>query len=124
MRKHREDSETSNFDISNFDSANIDYLLSGFLRTWVLVQAKNEAGVCGQSIMDLMAGFDHEVSPGTIYPMLGRLVKLGFLRKSMTPYPSRRIIYRLTKEGEWGLDKVLMIIESILGRDGSRQSGR
>ena len=79
------------------------FLITGLLRTWVLIRAKDNGVVFGQDIIDTMDQIDHTVSPGTIYPLLNTMVKKGLLRRTPSTWDPRQVHYEITDRGEIAL---------------------
>ena len=92
------------------------YLLTGFLRTWILLHAKNCEQVHGLGIIEALAVLNHQVSPGTVYPCLKRLEALGYLRRTSAEHEKRRVSYSLTGTGERELKRMRIIIDAY-GQD-------
>jgi DNA-binding PadR family transcriptional regulator len=87
-------------------TVNREILLS-FWKVHILHHA-NEEPIHGQWILTELRRHGYEISPGTLYPLLNRMQRLGWLRcKSALGGGLRaRKDYRLTKEGQ----KVLGLI--------------
>src|ERR1035437_10169876 len=71
-----------------------------------------EAPVHGQWILTELRRHGYEISPGTLYPMLNRMARLGWLKCKADPDGGLRARkdYRLTPEGR----KVLALIREQL----------
>ena len=84
-------------------------LLTGLIRLHILHHAA-EHEVYGQWIIDELARHGYRLSPGTLYPLLNRMERLGWLRCTSDPEGGRRARkdYRLTKEGQ----KILELIKA------------
>jgi len=67
-----------------------------------------EAPVHGQAILTELRRHNYEISPGTLYPLLSRMARLGWLKCKADPGGGCRARrdYRLTPEGR----KVLTLI--------------
>jgi len=89
-----------------------DFLLTGFLRTWILLHARNCGQVHGLGIIEALGRLDHRVSPGTVYPLLERLEDLGYLRRVSMEREKRRVSFSLTWTGERELSRIMTIIDS------------
>lgn len=81
---------------------------AGFIKIHILYHAAHEA-ICGTDITKELARHGYSVSPGTLYPTLHRLEKLGYLareervsggrrRKYYTATPSGRKALRVARE--------------------------
>jgi DNA-binding PadR family transcriptional regulator len=75
-------------------------VLLGFWKVHILHHA-GEAPVHGQWILTELRRHGYEISPGTLYPMLNRMKRLGWLKCKVDPNRGRRARkdYRLTIEG-------------------------
>lgn len=87
-------------------AVNREILLS-FWKVHILHHA-GEAPVHGQWILTELRRHGYEISPGTLYPLLNRMARLGWLKCKADPDGGRRARkdYRLTPEGR----KVLTLI--------------
>lgn len=85
----------------------------GFLEFWVLTLLRRQslygARIC--SLMEDLTEGHIQLEPGTIYPLLNRLARMGWIapepiqrREGRGPLPR---YYRLTKEGERLLDAMI-----------------
>ena len=88
------------------NAVNREVLLS-FWKVHILHHA-GEAPVHGQWVLTELRRHGYEISPGTLYPLLSRMERLGWLRCKADPDGGRRARkdYRLTSEGR----KVLGLI--------------
>src|ERR1700687_1587896 len=84
--------------ISNIDSLDKD-LYAGLIRLHVLHHA-DEHPVFGQWIIDELARHGYRLSAGTMYPLLYRLERKGYLRATVHRKDGRRRrLYRITPAG-------------------------
>lgn len=76
-------------------------ILLSFWKLHILHQAR-AAAVNGQWILAELRRHGYEISPGTLYPLLSRMERLGWLRGKAMPRGGRRTRrdYRLTAQGE------------------------
>ncbi len=81
--------------------------LLGFWKVHILHHA-GEGPVHGQWILTELREHGYEISPGTLYPLLNRMERLGWLKGKAEPGGGRRARkdYRLTATGR----KVLALI--------------
>lgn len=87
------------------NTVNREILLS-FWKIHILHHA-NEEPIHGQWILNELRRHGYEISPGTLYPLLNRMQRLGWMKCKSDPGGRRaRKNYRLTKEGQ----KVLALI--------------
>src|SRR3974377_1608674 len=86
-------------------------ILLSFWKVHILHHA-GEAPIHGQWILTELRRHGYEISPGTLYPLLGRMERLGWLRCKSDPAGGRRARkdYRLTAKGA----KVLRTIQGQL----------
>ena len=76
-------------------------ILLGFWKVHILHHA-SEGPVVGQWMIRELRTHGYDVSPGTLYPILHRMERLGWLRCDVDPAggPRARRRYYLTEEGE------------------------
>ncbi|HZQ45548.1 MAG TPA: PadR family transcriptional regulator [Verrucomicrobiae bacterium] len=91
-------------------AANREILLS-FWKVHILHHAGEEP-IHGQWILTELRRHGHDISPGTLYPLLNRMERLGWLACKVTPRggPRARKDYHLTAAGR----KVLALIREQL----------
>jgi PadR family transcriptional regulator, regulatory protein PadR len=78
-------------------------LYSGLIRLHVLHHAVEEP-IFGLGMIEELARHGYRISPGTLYPLLRRLEKKGYLRSSeKRDGKSRRKVYRATRLGRKAL---------------------
>jgi len=76
-------------------------ILLSFWKVHILHHA-DEAPIHGQWIINELRRHGYEISPGTLYPLLSRLVRHGWLKCKTDKDGGRRARkdYRLTREGK------------------------
>jgi len=86
-------------------------ILLSFWKIHILHHA-GEAPLHGQWMLDELRRHGYDISPGTLYPLLRRMERLGWLRSEVDPKGGKRARrdYRLTKEGR----KVLAVVREQL----------
>ena len=91
-------------------AVNREILLS-FWKVHILHHA-GEASIHGQEILTELRRHGYDISPGTLYPLLNRMERLGWLNCKVAPGggPRARKDYRLTATGR----KVLVLIREQL----------
>ena len=89
-----------------------DFLLTGFLRTLILMQVRAWGQVHGLGIIEALGRLGHRVSPGTVYPLLDRLEELRYLRRTNSALAKRRVSYSITETGELALKRMMTIIDT------------
>lgn len=82
-------------------------ILLSFWKIHILHHA-GEAPLHGQWMLNELRRHGYEISPGTLYPLLRRMERLGWLRGTTDPEGGKRARrdYRLTKEGRKVLELV------------------
>jgi DNA-binding PadR family transcriptional regulator len=91
-------------------AANREILLS-FWKVHILHHAGEEP-IYGQWILTELRRHGYDISPGTLYPLLNRMERLGWLTCKSDPRGGRRARkdYRLSQEGR----KVLTLVQEQL----------
>jgi PadR family transcriptional regulator, regulatory protein PadR len=86
-------------------------ILLGFWKVHILHHA-GEGAIHGQWIITELRRHGYEISPGTLYPLLGRMERHGWLkcRKAAGGGARARKDYRLTREGR----RVLALVREQL----------
>ena len=76
-------------------------VLLGFWKVHILHHAA-EGAVYGQWILAELRRHGYEISPGTLYPMLKRMERRGWLKGTANPHGGKRARrdYRLTPKGQ------------------------
>ncbi len=82
-------------------------VLLSFWKVHILHHA-GENAIHGQWVMDELRRHGHIISPGTLYPLLNRMERLGWLRSRTKPQGGRRARkdYRLTSAGKQVLEVI------------------
>ena len=92
--------------------ANREILLS-FWKAHILHHA-GEGGVHGQWILAELRRHGYELSPGTLYPLLARMERAGWLRSRRAgPGARARRDYHLTAAGRKVLDRVRAMVREM-----------
>jgi PadR family transcriptional regulator PadR len=76
-------------------------VLAGFIRMHVLHHAE-EGGLFGQWMIEELRGHGYKISPGTLYPMLRRMEKDGWIKGRDDEDGARRL-YTITAKGRKAL---------------------
>ena len=94
-------------------------LLSGLVRLHVLHHAAQHP-VYGQWMIDELASHGYRLSPGTLYPMLSKLERDGYLI-SATERDGRtsRKFYTITQKGREGLEVARARLKELKGETNS-----
>lgn len=90
-------------------------LLSGFIRLHVLHHADEQA-IYGQWMIEELAHHGYRLSPGTLYPMLHKMERDGYLvsRQERQGRITRKL-YTITAKGREGLDLAKKRIREFTG---------
>lgn len=93
--------------------ANREILLA-FWKAHILHHAGDAGGVHGKWILEELRRHGYELSPGTLYPLLGRMERLGWLRARRAGRGARaRKDYRLTRKGGEVLELVREMVREL-----------
>jgi len=89
-------------------------ILLSFWKVHILHHAA-EGPVYGQWMLNELRRHGYDISPGTLYPLLQRMERHGWLRCERNPEGGRRARkdYFLTKEGQSVLDTVRLQVEEM-----------
>ena len=98
-----------------------------FLAFWKvhILHHPSEEGVVGLWMLDELRRHGYEVSPGTLYPMLHRMERLGWLEgSSEKPWHSKaRRCHRITAEGRRVLERIRGQLRELSGETGVSDKG-
>jgi PadR family transcriptional regulator len=89
--------------------------LLGFWKIHILYHAAEPRGVYGQWMLDELSHHGYRVSPGTLYPILARMERHGWIRASEPKQPKAARVYRLTPKGRDVLDRVRASLNELYG---------
>ena len=94
-------------------------LLSGLVRLHILHHAV-EHPIYGQWMLDELARYGYRLSPGTLYPMLSKMERDGYLT-SQTEREGRtsRKFYTITQKGRDGLAVARVRLRELRGEAGT-----
>ena len=89
-------------------------VLLSFWKVHILHHAGEEP-VHGHWIITELRHHGYEISPGTLYPLLKRMERLGWLKSKTDPQGGKRARkdYRLTAEGEKTLAQIRVQIKEL-----------
>lgn len=96
-------------------------ILLGFWKVHILHHAGEEP-ICGQGILEDLRQQGYEISPGTLYPMLQRMERLGWLKGRSNPAGGQRARkdYHLTAGGRRALhlvrDRISALCEEVVAK--------
>jgi DNA-binding PadR family transcriptional regulator len=95
--------------------SNYHELLAGFIRLHVLHHAA-EREFYGHWMIVELGRHGYQVSPGTLYPMLHRLERRGYLRSRKQDEGRRaRRLYSATRKGRTALEQAKKKVRELLG---------
>jgi PadR family transcriptional regulator len=89
-------------------------MMQGLVRLRIL-RAAQRRPISGVELSDDLATAGHRVGPGTLYPLLHDLEKVGWLKsKGKTVKGKRRRYYHITKKGRVQLEQALVAVNQFL----------
>ena len=90
-------------------------LYSGFIRLHILYHA-SQGPIFGLGIMEELARHGYRLSPGTLYPIMHRLERLGHLASGQELSQGRiRRVYRITPTGLAALEAAKDKVRELFG---------
>jgi PadR family transcriptional regulator, regulatory protein PadR len=72
-----------------------------------------EQGIYGQWMLEELHHHGYRLSPGTLYPMLARMAKRGWLRAAEPKRSKAARVYRLTPRGHDVLQQILNSLDEL-----------
>ena len=75
-----------------------EFLLT-FWKIHILHHAAEHQGVYGQWMLEELARHGYRLSPGTLYPLLARMKRRGWIRAAETERSRDPRVYRITPDG-------------------------
>jgi PadR family transcriptional regulator PadR len=88
-----------------------EFLLA-FWKIHILHHA-GEQGIYGQWMLEELHHHGYRLSPGTLYPMLARMAKRGWLRATEPKRSKAARVYRLTPRGREVLQQILNSLDEL-----------
>src|SRR6185369_12806284 len=88
-----------------------EFLLA-FWKVHILHHAA-EQGVYGQWMLEELQHHGYRLSPGTLYPILARMAKRGWLRAAEPKRSKGARVYRLTPRGHDVLDRIRHSLDEL-----------
>jgi PadR family transcriptional regulator len=97
-----------------------------FLAFWKIhiLHHADEQGVYGQWMLEELHHHGYRLSPGTLYPMLARMARRGWLRASEPSRANASRIYRLTPLGREVLGRVHEALDELYHEVGKQRPSR
>lgn len=103
------------------DPVEREFLLT-FWKIHILHHAAEDGGVYGQWMLEELRRHGYRLSPGTLYPVLARMAKHGWLRAAEPDRSKAPRVYRLTPLGRRVLEQVRGSLGELYGEAGHRRS--
>jgi PadR family transcriptional regulator len=99
-----------------------EFLLA-FWKIHILHHAADGRGIYGQWMLEELNHHGYRLSPGTLYPILARMARRGWLRAAEPTRSKAARVYRLTPRGHEILTQLLASLDELYGEVGRhRQS--
>ena len=98
-----------------------EFLLT-FWKIHILHHAAEERGVYGQWMLEELGRHGYRLSPGTLYPLLARMARRGWIRATETERSRDPRVYHITSDGSAVL-KRLRVSLGELQHEVGRSSG-
>jgi DNA-binding PadR family transcriptional regulator len=89
-----------------------EFLLA-FWKIYILHLAADGRGIYGQRMLEELHVNGHRVSPGTLYPILARMARRGWLRASEPKRSKAARVYRLTPRGHEVLNQLRTSLDEL-----------
>jgi len=99
-----------------------EFLLA-FWKIHILHHA-DEHGVYGHWMLEELHHHGYRLSPGTLYPMLARMARRGWLRASEPKRANTARVYRLTPRGHDVLEQVRRALDELYREVGTRPAAQ
>ena len=96
-----------------------EFLLA-FWKIHILHHA-DEHGVYGQWMLEELQEHGYRLSPGTLYPILSRMARRGWLRSAEPKRSKAARIYRLTPQGHDVLNRLRESLDELYREVGGRR---
>ncbi len=100
-----------------------EFLLA-FWKIHILYHAADGRGVYGQWMLEELHHHGYRLSPGTLYPILARMARRGWLRAAEPKRSKAARVYRLTPRGHEVLDQIRHALDELYGEVGARAAPR
>jgi PadR family transcriptional regulator len=97
-----------------------EFLLA-FWKIHILHHAADGRGIYGQWMLEELNHHGYRLSPGTLYPILARMARRGWLRAAEPTRSKAARVYRLTPRGHDVLTQLLASLDELyreVGRHG------
>ncbi len=98
-----------------------EFLLA-FWKIHILHHAADGRGVYGQWMLEELHHHGYRLSPGTLYPILARMARHGWLSASEPKRSKAARVYRLTPRGHEVLSQLLASLDELYREVGGRSA--
>ena len=99
-----------------------EFLLA-FWKIHILHHAADGRGVYGQWMLEELSHHGYRLSPGTLYPILARMARRGWLRATEPRRSKAARVYHLTPRGHDVLSQLRASLEELYGEVGRTRVG-
>ncbi len=96
-----------------------EFLLA-FWKIHILHHAGEKRGVYGQWMLEELHHHGYRLSPGTLYPILARMARRGWIRANEPARSKGARVYRLTPQGQDVLAQLQASLDELYGEVGAR----
>lgn len=100
-----------------------EFLLA-FWKIHILHHAADSRGVYGQWMLEELHHHGYRLSPGTLYPILARMARRGWLRAPEPKRTKAARVYRLTPRGHDVLAQLRHALDELYGEVGAHAGHR
>lgn len=100
-----------------------EFLLA-FWKIHILHHAADGRGVYGQWMLEELHHHGYRLSPGTLYPILARMARRGWLRAAEPKRSKGARVYRLTPGGHEVLEQLRHALDELYGEVGAHAAPR
>lgn len=95
--------------------------LLGFWKIHILYHAAEERGVYGQWMLEELRHHGYRLSPGTLYPVLARMARRGWLKADPSKRSTDARVYRITPSGAEVLQRLRASLAELQHEVGERR---
>ena len=100
-----------------------EFLLA-FWKIHILHHAADGRGVYGQWMLEELHHHGYRLSPGTLYPILARMARRGWLRATEPERSKGARVYHLTPRGQDVLGQLRRALDELYGEVGVEATAR
>src|SRR3954471_11346358 len=91
-----------------------EFLLA-FWKIHILYHAEEDGGVYGHWMVEELHHHGYRISPGTLYPMLARMEKRGWLKAAAPKRAKSKRVYKITRRGKEVLKRIRASLDELYG---------